>query len=105
MTQNERNTLKTRMLEEQGGRCAICHRPAFCSACHFGLEHLGNCRKQAVNTLDHNHAHKDCNGCDLCARGMTHRVCNRLSAIVEINPHLQNPFWIEYFSRGVELKG
>ena len=100
MTDKERQALKDRLLLEQGGLCAVCQRPAFCSACHFELQHVVECRVQPVNTLDHNHGHKGCNGCEVCARGVTHALCNRAITILEINPHLQNDFTQAYLSRG-----
>jgi len=101
MTAAEKKAFRKKLLEAQGGNCALCGRPAFCSACHYGMEHNDKCRVQAVNTLDHNH--KCCprgEWCEKCARGMTHRICNRFLAILEINPHLQNDFIKAYLSIG-----
>ena len=99
MAQKERKALKTRLLQEQEGKCAVCRRSEFCSACHFGLSH-GDCKVQPVNTLDHNHSHAGCNGCEQCARGVTHSICNRAITILEINEHLQNDFIKAYLARG-----
>jgi len=96
----QRQALKDRLLAEQGGKCAVCQRDGFCSTCHFrpGIPHEHVF--QPVNTLDHNHSHAGCDGCEQCARGITHPLCNRAITILEINPHLQNDFIREYLAKG-----
>jgi len=97
MAQRERKALKARLLQEQEGKCAVCLRSEFCSATYFGR---GDSKIQTVNTLDHNHSHTGCNGCEQCARGVTHSICNRAITILEINEHLQNDFIKAYLARG-----
>jgi len=99
----QRQALKIKLLAEQGGKCAVCQRDAFCSAHHFGMPHEecnSECKIQPVNTLDHNHSHAGCDGCEQCARGITHALCNRAITILEINPHLQNDFIRAYLAKG-----
>ena len=101
LTPKQRQALKDRLLTEQGGLCAVCKRPAFCSACHFqGKDHAGEHKFQPVSTLDHNHSHVGCDGCEVCARGVTHSLCNRAITILEVNSHLQNDFTRAYLSKG-----
>ncbi len=98
MAERERKALKARLLREQEGKCAICGRGDFCPATYFGH---GDSKVQTVNTLDHNHSHTGCNGCEQCARGVTHSICNRTITILEINPRLQNDFMKAYLARGL----
>ena len=98
---SKRDILKTKTLQSQDGLCAICKRDgSFCAACYKGCEHK-ECNIQPVNTLDHNHSHSDCKGCEICIRGMTHNICNRALTIIEANPHLQNDYTKEYLNRGL----
>ena len=93
--------LKKSLLKSQKNKCAWCLRGDYCAACENKLPHNGKCRKQKIDTLDHNHIHKGCGGCEKCARGMVHMWCNRNSiASVERNPHLQSTFAKKYLKKG-----
>jgi hypothetical protein len=91
---NKRDVLKNKKLAEQNGLCAICGKGSYCATCKVevaadDIEIIGKGRckffhkgyeghhVQMVNTLDHNHSHVGCKGCEKCARGMTHDRCNR----------------------------
>lgn len=114
--------LREKLLLQQEGKCAICFRKSWCAAC--GIEILesdieiigkGKCRYfhkgfeghhvQMVNTLDHNHSHKNCKGCEKCARGMTHDRCNRaLNIICEGKNSIHMEYLLEnYIKRGLIL--
>jgi hypothetical protein len=99
---NQRDKLKQELLIKQNGLCAICRRPRFCAACYKGVQHIEH-KWQEVNTFDHNHSHIGCNGCEECARGITHNLCNRAITIIEANIHLQNDYTNEYLNRGKQV--
>jgi hypothetical protein len=116
------NKLRLDLLAYQNGKCAICLIGPFCAACQLEIDQSDieietrisvNGRKhtyylhkdfndhkvQIVNTLDHNHIHKECKGCKVCARGMLHDRCNRhVIAMIERYPHLQNDFTSSYLN-------
>lgn len=102
LSKKARDLLKSKVLESQDGKCAICLRGPFCAACHFNMPHIDGCNLQPVNTLDHNHSHKDCNGCEKCIRGITHPLCNRAITIIELNPHLQSDYMKNYLNKGYQ---
>lgn len=97
LTVRQRDALKAKLLEEQKGLCAICLHGSFQSSGTWGPNAA---KVQEVNTLDHNHAHTGCAGCEKCARGVTHAYCNRVAAPIEANPHLQNDFTRAFLKRG-----
>ena len=91
---NKRDKLRDDLLIKQEGKCPLCKKGPWCAACGIEVSDIdieilgkGKCRffhkghskhhVQMVNTLDHNHSHKECKGCEKCARGMTHDRCNR----------------------------
>lgn len=109
----ERQKLKERLLQEQKGICAFCLRGTLCPTCDFGFarsDREGGPRcsrcggpEQRVMFLDHNHSHENCKGCDRCARGMVHNICNRSASLLERNPHLQNEFTRAYLAKGTVI--
>jgi hypothetical protein len=117
---SSRDKLRENLLEQQGGKCAVCLRGPWCSTCRVevsidDIEEIGKGKfkffhknhpehhVQMINTLDHHHSHKECKGCEKCVRGMTHDLCNRaFLAVVEINNHLQSEYLKEYLVRGIQ---
>jgi hypothetical protein len=118
---NKRDKLKADRLIEQNGKCAICGKGSYCATCKsevseddieiigkekYRFYHKGyeNHHIQMVNTLDHNHSHKKCNGCEKCAIGMTHDRCNRaLNLLFEDKTQEFINAIIEYVKKGQEI--
>ncbi len=104
MTAAERKALRDKLLREQNGICPICrHDSSYCYFCARNVDHPGECKRQPVNVLEHNHAHCD-GGCEECIRGVVHHACNRFIAFIEANPQahdrLLTPWLREFLSRG-----
>lgn len=106
MTAAQRSALRAKLLEQQNGLCPICgYDSTYCYFHARNIEHSGACRKQAVNVLEHNHAHCE-GGCEVCIRGVVHAACNRFIAFIEANPQAHDriltPWLREFLSRGTE---
>jgi len=104
MTAGERNTYRIKLLGEQNGVCPVCGYDS--SYCYFharGIEHAGECKRQVVNVLEHNHEHCE-TGCESCIRGVVHAACNRFIAFIEANPQahdrLLTPWLRSFLSKG-----
>jgi hypothetical protein len=104
MTASERKDLRVKLLREQNGTCPVCGYDS--SYCYFharNIEHPGECKKQPVNVLEHNHAHCE-KGCEGCIRGVVHAACNRFIAFIEANPQasdrLLTPWLKSFLSKG-----
>jgi hypothetical protein len=104
MTTGERKSHRIKLLGEQNGICPVCGYDS--NYCYFharNIEHSGECKKQLVNVLEHNHEHCKA-GCETCIRGVVHAACNRFIAFIEANPQahgrLLTPWLRSFLSRG-----
>jgi hypothetical protein len=106
MTPDERESYRTKLLEEQKGVCPVCgHDSNYCYLHARNIEHAGECKRQPVIVLEHNHQHCK-TGCEVCIRGVVHHACNRFIAFIEANPQahdrLVTPWLREFLSKGSE---
>lgn len=104
MKARERKALRIKLLEEQYGICPVCgYGSDYCYFHARNVAHSGECKKQAVVVLEHNHGHcKD--GCEACIRGVVHHACNRFIAFIEASPQahdrLLTPWLRSFLSKG-----
>jgi len=104
MTAEERKRLRSKLLAEQNGICPVCgHDSDYCYFHARNIVHEGECRKQPVIVLEHNHQH--CRtGCEACIRGVVHHACNRFIAFIEANPQAHDriltPWLRTFLARG-----